>query len=38
VREHIAFEETLLMEIENGLAAHGAQLPSAEKREADLLV
>lgn len=38
VRQHIAFEETLLTEIEHGLAAHGAQLPSAEKREADLLV
>lgn len=29
VRQHIAFEETLLMEIENGLAAHKGQLPSA---------
>ncbi len=37
VRQHIAFEETLLMEIENGLAAHGAQLPSAADKSALLV-
>lgn len=38
VRQHIAFEEALLMEIENGLAAQGRHLPPAEKREAGLVV
>lgn len=37
VRQHIAFEETLLMEIENGLAAHRGQLPSAADKSALLI-
>jgi hemerythrin-like domain-containing protein len=37
VRQHIAFEETLLMEIENGLTAHGVHLPSAADNSALLV-
>lgn len=38
VRQHIAYEETLLTEIEQGLGAHGRQLPSAAEDKGPLLV